>query len=395
MFKTYPKSRQVIALYDAIPRPGELHLTAYLWGNGQGEKADYERLAKYCPILAKAAEAKRVGDRALFLELYCKNEAVKEVWHDELDNLLKNLFGDSAKLVTTGRGEFPPAPKQKGEIKGSACTWHKRGNESRVVVSPYYVRDFRANPKDAHYRRVRVCNQIVAEADYNKLLKLEATKEDTKKLINRIKKANTRGEFCRYLALPQEGGEFVIIHNRQKEGGECLKTLTNDYDKATLYELVTSWSNTPEGTRVQSSEGFGRMFQGMQGDGRAKIAAKLGKPVKPKTFQAQSLVSPQDIASILGLSLNDQLKGELTTSNHEAPLNELEKKKAIAPLNSKDRERFNAYISQFGEMSLLKSTSLPLLGVLLSSDKTPLEDTEEQLQLLFSGKKLPAGGSYE
>jgi len=149
-----PKSERVTALFDAIPRPGELHLTAYLWGNGQGEASKYEQLKKYSPILAHAAEAHRVGDRLQFVNFCWQSEEVKQVWHDNRQeyDLLAQLFGNNALEVKTGRGEYPKPPAREGEaqIKGTLCTLHKRGNESKAVVQPIFPRDYKTDKREYH-----------------------------------------------------------------------------------------------------------------------------------------------------------------------------------------------------------------------------------------------------
>jgi len=245
------------------------------------------------------------------------------------------------------------------------------------------------------YRIKRVCNQIISESDYSELFKLTLPEGKLTKFKERLKKCNNRGQALIYLAFPQDSGDVVIIHNRKKEGGDCLKSLTNDYDKATLYELVNQWANTPEGKRTQSTNSFGRMFQGVRGDGREKMAKKNGTTLKPLTFQVKSLANPDSIASILGIALNDKHKGELTTYDHIQPINDLIEAEAIAPLTDEQQRKLNNYLSQFGKNPLLRDTGEKQKdNVSLSRGKM----VKEAIQPLLKTANTTAGvrrGSYE
>lgn len=222
-------------------------------------------------------------------------------------NLVNSFFGTEAKQTSKGKGKYPTIAQA---VYGTKIKAIARKQACDVLITPQHrnSQKFRDCEREAHVRTVRMCNQILAEANHTNLYKLKIDcKEAKDKLTSRLKKASGRGEYCIYMVLPQELGTYAVIHNREKEGGLNLEEITENYDKAILYGLIKPLSITPAGAKIQHSEGFGRSYRGSRGDGRKKDNANA--------FEVETVANPLVIAGLLGVNLSKQLRGKLKTSS--------------------------------------------------------------------------------
>ena len=173
-----------------------------------------------------------------------------------------------AKRQGMGWGHYPIVASWEGQPLGSKITYsaNKKNDKGRVrrTIIPTC---------SAHNAIIRKCNQILVEAEEQRLYLLETNTQDAKRIKDRWK----RRPSVRYFSIPQALGRVVMVHSEEKEGGNELGAMCNEYGKAELYALVKGWvDNKPEAARAGMSSGWGKHYKftsRVSEEGRAKMAS--------------------------------------------------------------------------------------------------------------------------
>lgn len=197
----------------------------------------------------------------------------------DVDQLVDDLFSG----VDPGLGIWPTPPAHScvvGKSVGTAITINP--SVGRVSAAPMINSDWRRGPTGGrcdgcyHDRVQRTARQVAYEADRHPLtwvlLPLAGPNETAAaplaKWAGRQRAIRQRGGAAvRYCALPQPDGTTIVLST--SANGEPVGR-----DRATIYRLLWGWMETPEGREQSGTRGWGGPWQGVQGDGRRRAAAR-------------------------------------------------------------------------------------------------------------------------
>lgn len=276
------------------------------------------------PLLTQAAAIIQQGRAAVLAEsdpaLVCtiddiltqgrpSNRAITNYHKRKQDyggDLASDLWPDKKPVMvlpdfSPGTGEWPAKPEHRGHEQETGTVITIFENETAVspMITPHWRHtDNHERCPACYYERViRQSKQILWEAHRRgglSWMEMEAAAYD--RFTARLRQHRRRhGIDGAYRAYPQKDGRYIVVGEVDLlDSGAAVPS-----DKATLYNLVKGWVDTPEDKRISSSGGWGGDWQGVKGDGRTKRAKREGKQVKSCQLWTDSGI--KDVTAALGV----------------------------------------------------------------------------------------------
>ena len=279
------------------------------------------------------------------------------------------------KLKGMGWGHYPMIKNWEGQPLGSKITYsaNKKNDKGRVrrTIIPTC---------SAHNAIIRKCNQILVEAEEQRLYLLETNTQDAKKIKERWKKRPS----VRYFAIPQALNRVFVIHSEQKEGGSDVGAMCDGYGKAELYALVKGRvDNQPNGARAGMSNGWGKHYQFAQKvskEGRAKIAQNARLTLNSRETSKAN-------ARLLKSTVGEDGRGLDYIEQATPEVEKLIEAGSVSPLTEKQLGSLVAIDSDF---SLPSAITVKENAIVLSREKQPVEQAIQELFATADASTLSA-----
>ena len=205
-------------------------------------------------------------------------------------NLAQNFFGDDAIMAAGepdgGMGNWPETPARSNEAaepKGSKSHYTPTPNGLMVKHSCRWSRKWETDRREYYVRVKRETAKAHAEmafhpmyfANFDDLTAVNRWLNSRRQAQKRAKKTGHDWEMV-YMVYPFVGEtavNWVIVSNQANGAAGEIPA-----DRTAAFDLFYDWSNTPEETRLDKhSQGYGRQWQGMKGDGRLNYVANKAK----------------------------------------------------------------------------------------------------------------------
>ena len=225
----------------------------------------------------------------------------------ERESLASELFGQEAVMVaptTRFSGVYP-------QNEGHTCKTGARVSETSKGVSitqltadlwrMRLIGGMIVNRCEGCYqKRVwRLCKQIEDQTlsypiDGDMPLYISEI-ENPHTLAGRVRTWRKRhGLDIAYAVYPTRQGTFVIHDCPEKLGGDMMPTT-----REKLYQLMNFLADTPDGHRINTSNGWGRSYAGIRGDGRKKGYSEPEEaPQEPETTQERIKIAVKDVSRL-------------------------------------------------------------------------------------------------